>query len=127
MRSIYAAIERGDYGKTAWADPEIDYVVFSEIEPHTSTGLTGMAEHMRTLFADLDDFQQEAEEYRELDGERVLVLARWSGHGKKSGVPVSQECAEVFEIHDGKVNKLTVYSDRDEALSNLGLTPDTGT
>ena len=121
VRSIYERVERGDYGKTDWANPEIDYVVLSEIEPHMSTGLTAMAEHMRTLFADLDDFRQEAEEYREIDRQRVLVLARWSGRGKKSGIAVSQQCAEVFEIQDGTVNKLTVYSDRDEAFSDLGL------
>jgi len=27
VRSIYAAVGRGDYGSAGWADPEIEYVV----------------------------------------------------------------------------------------------------
>ena len=86
VRSIYAAIERGDFSRADWADPEIEYVVVSELEPGTSTGLVGLVETMRKLFRAIEDFRTEAEEYRELDGERVLVLAQGSGRGKKSGV-----------------------------------------
>jgi len=56
-----------------------------------------------------------------------MVLARFRGRGKKSGVPVSQQSADVFEIHDGKVTKITVYFDRGRAFADLDLTPDTGT
>jgi ketosteroid isomerase-like protein len=63
----------------------------------------------------------EAEEYRQLDVERVLVLCRVFGHGKRSGMPVSGGGGEVFKIHGGKVTGIVVYTDRDRAFADFGL------
>jgi ketosteroid isomerase-like protein len=82
VRSIYAALERGDYSSAEWADPEIEYV----------------------------------------SAERVLVLTRNSGRGKKSGLPVGSKGAELFEIHTGKVTRIVVWTHRDRAFADLGLT-----
>jgi hypothetical protein len=73
------------------------------------------------------NYRVEAAECRELDAERVLVLLCRSGSGKKSGVAFMQTGADVFEIHDGKVTRIVVWNDRDRALADLGLAPDTGT
>jgi ketosteroid isomerase-like protein len=73
-----------------------------------------------------EDFQVNAEEYRELDHTRVLVLIRRSGRGRTSQLPVEQMrslAADVFHILDGKVVQLMHYPDRDHALADLGLTP----
>jgi ketosteroid isomerase-like protein len=119
--SIYAAIARGDYGSAEWADPEIEYVHADGPEPGIVTGLDGMAEVMRRLFSAFGELRSEAEDYRELDAERVLVLVRASGRGKMSGLPIDQKGAEVFEIHDDKVTRIIVYFDRHRALADLGL------
>lgn len=86
-----------------------------------------MAEISHTIFSAFDDYRVEAEDYRELDAERVLVLTAGYGHGKKSGVPFVQKTVEVFEIHNGMVTRITVHNDRDRAFADLGLSPDTGT
>ena len=121
VRSIFSALERGDFTKAEWADPDIEYVIVGGPEPGTIKGRAGLAEAMRTLFKEIGDLRSEAEEYRELDGDRVLVLTRIFGQGKLSGVPVSARNAEVFEVHDGKVTRVVVYYDRDRALADLGL------
>ena len=121
VRSIFSALERGDFTKAEWADPDIEYVIVGGPEPGTIKGRAGLAEAMRTLFKEIGDLRSEAEEYRELDGERVLVLTRSVGRGKLSGVPASARNAEVFEVHDGKVTRVVVYYDRDRALADLGL------
>jgi ketosteroid isomerase-like protein len=124
VRSIFSAIERGDFTNAEWADPEIEYVIAEGPDPATFRGLAGLAEAMRTLFRDIEDVRVKAEEYRELDAERVLVLTRAVGRGRLSGVPVSSRGAEVFKVRDGKVTRIILYSDRDRAFADLGLAPE---
>jgi ketosteroid isomerase-like protein len=122
VRSIYAAIGRGDYTSAEWADPKIEYVVADGPDPGSLTGRDGLVQAMRSLFSALEDIRAEAEEYRELDAERVLVLTRLSGRGKTSGVQIGDRGAELFEVHDGNVTRIVAYFDREHALADLGLT-----
>jgi ketosteroid isomerase-like protein len=127
VRSIYAAWERGDYRSAEWAHPEIEYVVADGPSPGTWTGLRGMAEGARTYLDAWERFRQEADTYRELDVERVLVLIHRSGRGKVSGLELGQmraQGAHVFHVRDGTVIRLVVYWDRDRALADLGLAPE---
>jgi ketosteroid isomerase-like protein len=127
VRSIYADWERGDFGSAGWAHPEIEYVHADGPEPGSWTGLAGMAEGWRGFLGAWQVFREEAEAYRELDGERVLVLFQFSGRGKKSGLEVGQlrtKGAKVFHVRGGKVTRLVVYWDRDRALADLGQAPD---
>ena len=69
-------------------------------------------------------FRSQADEYRELDDERVLVLIEFRGRGKASGLDVEQlgtKGADVFHLRDGKVMRLVLYWDRDRAFADLGL------
>jgi ketosteroid isomerase-like protein len=85
------------------------------------TGRDGLVRAMRNLFGAFEDFRVEAEDCRELDAQRVLVLTKPSGRGKTSGLEIGQKGAEVFEIRNGKVTRIVVYFDRDRALADLGL------
>jgi len=74
-----------------------------------------------------EDLRTEVDEYRELDGERVLVLGRFAGRGRTSGLDLGQvgtQGAYLFHIHDGKVTKLIGYWTRAGALADLGLDPE---
>jgi ketosteroid isomerase-like protein len=76
----------------------------------------------RRYLAGWDEFRTgKVDEYRELDPSRVLVTGRMSGRGKASGALVEREFANVFELREGRVARLTVYPDRDRALADLGL------
>jgi ketosteroid isomerase-like protein len=73
------------------------------------------------------ELESAAEEYRQLDDERVLVLLHVSGRGKTSAVEIAQthvKGAVVFHVRDGKVARLVQYWDRDRTLADLGLAPD---
>jgi ketosteroid isomerase-like protein len=124
VRSIYAAHERGDFSSVEWAHPEIEYVVADGPEPGSWSGLAELAERARGLLNAWEGYRAEAEEYRELEDERVLVLIRRSGRGKRSGVDLEQiasEGAVLYHLRDGKVAREVVYWDRDRALADLGL------
>jgi hypothetical protein len=123
VRSIFANWERGDYRSTEWAHPAIDCAVADGPDPGSWSGLPGMAEAWRSISSDVENLRILAEEYRELDDQRVLVLLSSSGRGKTSGIDLLQVRggANLFHLCDGKVRKLVVYFDRDRALADLGL------
>jgi ketosteroid isomerase-like protein len=124
VRSIFAAWERGDWSSADWADPDIDYVVADGPEPGTWSGLGPMAEAVRETLRAYKHLRMEADEFRELDDERVLVLEHFSGRGRVSGLELGQmrtHSVHVFHVRDSKVTKLVVYMDRDRALADLGL------
>jgi hypothetical protein len=83
---IIAANERGDYRSTEWAHPDIEFVVADGPSPGRSTGVAGMTEGWLDMANAFEHLSTEADEYRELDGGRALVLVRRSGRGKASGL-----------------------------------------
>jgi ketosteroid isomerase-like protein len=122
VRSIYADWERGDYySSTAWAHPEIEFVVMDGPSPGGLTGVSAVEDNWRVFQETWEDYRVSANDYRELDADRVLVLARFSGRGKTSGLEMAQLAACIFTLRGGKVVALTIYWDRDRALADLGL------
>ena len=126
VRSIFANWERGDYSSAEWADPEIEYVEADGPAPGRWTGRDGMAEAARRQLDAWTEFRFEADQYREIDSERILVLFYQSGRGKASGLDVGQlgsRGAALFNVRDGRVIKYVFYWDGDRALADLGLAP----
>jgi ketosteroid isomerase-like protein len=123
VRSICADWPSGDYGSAEWAHPEIEYVIADGPSPGDWRGLAGMAQGLRDLLSATEDWRIEADEYRELDDERILVLLHAiSGRGKTSGLEVGHirtNSAYLFHIRDGKVTRLVFYWDRERALTEL--------
>jgi ketosteroid isomerase-like protein len=124
VRSIYAAWERGDYfTSTDWADPDIEFLVMDGLNPGALRGFAALEANWREFQGAWEDYGMKAEDYRQLDDERILVMVRLSGRGKASGLAVAQtgRAGTVFTVHKGKVRKLVVYWDGDRALADLGL------
>jgi hypothetical protein len=124
VRSIYSDWKRGEFGDVGWANPDIEFVFDGGPSPGTWTGFADIAEAMRDFIGAWSDFQVKAEEYRELDNERVLVLSTLGGSGKTSRLSLGQmrsEKCELFQIRSGKVVRLVIYWDREHALADLGL------
>jgi ketosteroid isomerase-like protein len=129
VRSICAAWDRGDYSSAGWAHPEIEFVVADGPAPGRWSGLTGMAEGWREWLRAWEEFHQEADDYRELDDERVLVSFRMHGRGKTSGLDLAEMhplSAGLFHVREGKVTKFVGYLDHERALAEVGLAPEEG-
>jgi ketosteroid isomerase-like protein len=128
-RSLYAAWERGDWSSAEWAHPEIEFVIVGGPTPGSWKGVAGMVEGFRGILNAWDEFRVQADEYRELDDERVLVFVRYSGHGKRSGLELERmdaKVANLLRIRDGKVTSAVIYFDRERAFDDLGLPPEAG-
>ena len=129
VRSIYAAWERGDYSSTDWAHPDLEFVIADGPSPGSWKGVRGLVEGFRGVANAWEVLRGEAEEYLELDEERILVLTNWSGRGKTSGLELGQmrtKGANLFHIHGGLVTRLVAYWVHERALADLNLAPGTG-
>jgi ketosteroid isomerase-like protein len=124
VRSIYADWERGDFSRSDWAHPEIEFLIADGPSPSSWKGRAGMAEGYRGVLNPWREVRVLADQYRVLDLGRVLVLDHRSARGKTSGLEaedVGSRAATLFQVSDGKVVKLVLYWDRDRALADLGL------
>ena len=124
VRSIFADWELGDYSVVKWADAQIECMIADGPSPERWTWITNMVEGMADFLSAWENYRVEAEEYRELDQERVLVLHHFAGRGKTSGVDlrnIRAEGASLFRVRDGKVVRLVNYIDRARALADLDL------
>jgi ketosteroid isomerase-like protein len=127
VRSIHAAWERGDYSSAEWAHPEIELVFADGPSPGSWAGLAGLEEGWRGWLSAWDDIRVVVEEYREVDGERVLVLFHFSGRGKTSGLELGQmrtRAASLYHVTGGKVTRQVIYWHGERALADLGLAPE---
>jgi ketosteroid isomerase-like protein len=124
VRSLYTAWGRGDWSSVDWADPEIEFVGADALDRARTRGLAGLGEAWRAFLDAWEEWRVEPEEFREVDDERILVMIRVSGRGRTSGLEVGQmrsEAANLFHIREGKVTRLALYWDREEALADAGL------
>ena len=123
VRSICAAWERGDYSSVEWEHPEINFVIADGPAPGSWTGVAGITEGWGGFLSAWEGFHAQMDEYRELDGERVLVLGRFGGRGKTSGIDLGQtgsQVATLFHIRGGQVTRLEISFDR-RAIADVGL------
>jgi ketosteroid isomerase-like protein len=127
VRSIYADWKRGDFSRIDFADPGIEIVNADGLERGSWTGVSAWMERRDDLLSAWEEFTVKADEYRELDDERVLVLGHYSGRGTASGLDLAEmgpKPAALFHVRHGKVTRLVVYFDRGRALADLGLAPE---
>jgi hypothetical protein len=95
--------------------------------PETRTGLAGVVEASREWLGAWEDFRFVVDEYRELYSERVLVLVRYTGRGKTSGIDLGElgmQGAQLFRVREGRVTRFVRYIDRARAFADLGLSPE---
>ena len=124
VRSIYAASERGNHFPTGWAHPEIEFVLADGPDPGVWTGVAAMAAAWRKRLSGVEEHRNEAQEYREVDPERILVIHHRSARGKTSRMELARlgsPGAAVIHVRNGKVTRLVSYMNCEHALADVGL------
>jgi ketosteroid isomerase-like protein len=121
LRPIYE-----DWGRGNWRprfdvyDPHMEWGWSDEFP-----GLAGVHEdhadpnpRLLTWLSGWEHWRAEAEHFLEMD-DHVVVLARYFGRGKGSGIEIEQEGAHVFELRDGKVVRLEIFASREKAVESV--------
>jgi ketosteroid isomerase-like protein len=80
---------------------------------------------MRGWYAKLvdafEDLRFDVEESTDTTDDRVLLKFRATGKGRGSGATVELDFSGVVTVREGKLAKVTIYSDHAEALRAAGL------
>jgi hypothetical protein len=129
VRSIVFEWEKGDFGSVSWAHPEIEFAVIDEPGAQVARGVAAMGLAWREFLTAWEDYRVKADEYRELDGERVLVALRVEGRGKISGLEIgatrgSRLSATLFHLERGKVTRLVPYINGERAVADARVGED---
>jgi ketosteroid isomerase-like protein len=80
---------------------------------------------IRRFFTDIEDigpdFRIEAQRVQAIGDSNVLAFLRVGSTGRASGIVIGAESANVYDFIDGKISRVRIFLDRDEALKAVGL------
>jgi ketosteroid isomerase-like protein len=118
VRRIYDAWDRQESARD-FISEDVEYVNPSyAVEPGTRHGRASF----RVVRDTYEDFMLTVE--RCLDaGDEVVVLARYTGTGRVSGVPIGGEHGYVWTVRDGLAVRFRWFQSHREALEAAGLDP----
>jgi ketosteroid isomerase-like protein len=121
VRRTYEAFDRGDFAAVAdrlAPDFELELPALYLDASHYR-GLEGAAQAWGRWTEDFDDFRWEPGVFLEI-GDRVVVSIRERGRGHGSGVEIDHIRHHVLTVRNGRVTRLQIFFERDEALAAAG-------
>ena len=119
VRDAFAAYERGGVEALAeYFHPDFEGVVPPELsaEPDTYRGRAGLRRYFALWEEQIRDLGVAVEQVIDND-DAVVVLARLSGRGRGSGVPVELPAATRLTVRDGLIATWTAYPTIEDALA----------
>jgi uncharacterized protein len=116
VRAVYDRFRGGDLdGALALYHPEVEIRDRPEIpDPRVYRGHEGVLSALaasRSEFAGLDVVPEEFIDA----GDRVIVLYRFVGTGRESGIPVEQRLCHAWTVRHGLVTRMEVHSSPEDA------------
>jgi ketosteroid isomerase-like protein len=124
VRDIFKRWDRGDFDTAEVFHPQVEFARYGgEVGiARDARGLDALTAAMVEWMREWTGMRLEAERFLEA-GDRVLVLARLRGTGKRSGLKLDHLEAEVFTVRDGKIVRWEAHWDPAEAMRSVGLEP----
>jgi ketosteroid isomerase-like protein len=121
VRTIYDRMRAGDVdGALALQDSEIEVHDRPEVpDPQVYRGHEGVLASLRVSQVEFEDLDIVPEEFLGV-GDRVVVVFRFQGRGRRSGIRIEEQLAHLWTIRDGRAVRMEVHSGRDEALRAAG-------
>jgi uncharacterized protein len=116
VRQAYAALGRGDVESfLEVVDPEaVWYWPRGMADAAVYRGKDEMRRGLETWTEPWTDFRLGPAEVLER-GEEVLVIARYTGRGRVSGVELDERVAHLWEFRDGLAVQVRMFGDKEKA------------
>jgi ketosteroid isomerase-like protein len=122
VRRLYESLGGPDPERSlAFFHPDIEFDARRRPDGKVWHGVDGVRQAMIEWTGAWEDWELEAEDYRDADPESVLVLWREQGRGKGSGAQMSQRGANLFTVRDGRIVRVELYLSQQDALKAVGL------
>jgi len=120
VRAQFEGVNQRDFDRVMnlYAD-DVVLVVHSSfgLEVGTARGKKDVGEWFGEWFRMFGpDYQFEIDEVREI-GDAIFIRATHGGHGRASGVEVRNETSYLYWVRDGRVARVELFGERDEALT----------
>jgi ketosteroid isomerase-like protein len=117
VRAVYDRFRGGDpEGALSLYDPEVEVHDRPELpDPRVYRGHEGVLASLDASRAEFAGFDLVPEEFVDA-GDRVIVVFRFLGTGRESGVPIEERLCHSWTVRDGRVIRMEVHSDREAAL-----------
>lgn len=120
VRSVYAQWRSGDFGTTAWAHEQIEYVnPAGAIEPGIRRGVDAFSRAVASLLDGWESWEMEPERL-EAFGDQVAVLVRYRARGRGSGVEVAGRESALWTVRDEKVVRYEWFHEPAGAFQSAG-------
>lgn len=117
VRRIYDAWDREE-SAGEFISADVEYVNPSyAVEPGVRRGRGSFAVVRGTY----EDFELDVDRFIDAGGDEVVVLARYTGTGRGSGVPVAGEHGYVWTVRAGKAVRFQWFQSHREALEAAGV------
>lgn len=125
VRALFGDFGRRDFeAALAKLDPEVDWGEPPDMPESVGAyrGREGVIAEFGRFMSAWAELEVDLEEVHEV-GDRVVVLTRWRGRSKGTGIEVDQRVAQVYELRGGKVVRVRQFRELPEALAAAGATP----
>jgi ketosteroid isomerase-like protein len=117
VRRGFEAWDRQDYeAAAAHFSPDVEIDASERVlNPAVYRGMDGAMRFRDEIAETWEEFHVEIEDMLPA-GDEVVVLVHSTGQGRASGAQVDSRAAWVVAVVDGKVSRMRLYRDREEAL-----------
>jgi ketosteroid isomerase-like protein len=112
VRAIYDRLRSGDAeGALALIDRDFEGRDRPEIpDPQVYRGHQGVFDALATSFADFAEVDFVPEEFIDAGGDEVIVVVRFRGIGRGSGVRIDEVLQHVWTVRDGRALRMHARS-----------------
>jgi ketosteroid isomerase-like protein len=116
IRGLYgfnwAAVDDRGRGLAAAGEvmaPDVQARISPEIGDRTLHGLEGFAVFVEGLEEDFSEFRYQAEEFKELSAEQLVVTGHIRARGRRSKMPLSAPFGHLWTLRDGKAVRVEAH------------------
>jgi ketosteroid isomerase-like protein len=92
--------------------------VVEMVAAFTPKGQEHVAQYLRGWLESWEDYNARPEEFLE-SGEKVAAIVQLRARGRGSRFDIEEQMADVFTLRSGKIARLRLYVQREDALASL--------